>query len=84
MSDLTLGEMYLLIRETRDDVRDIRAAMFTGNGQPPVLSRLSTLEARTTRVEAAAPRAGMWGGIGTVIGGAIVVVLGYFGLGPRQ
>ena len=85
VSEPTLGEMFLLIRETRDDVKDIREAVFTGHeGQPPVLSRLSTLEERTKKVEQVAPKAGMLGGLGAIIGGAIVVILGYFGLGPPK
>ena len=83
MSEPTLGEMYVLLRETRDDVKDIREAVFTGHdGQAPILSRLSTLEERTGKVEAQTHGAPVWTGIGGAIGSAIVVVLGYLGVKP--
>lgn len=85
MSDPTLGEIYVLIRETRDDVKDIREAVFTGHeGQPPVLSRLATLEERTTKVEGRTHGAPIWTGIGSGIGAAIVVVLSFLGIKPSQ
>ena len=83
MSDPTLREMVVLLRETRSDVRDIHEAMFIGHeGQPPVLSRLSTLEERTTKVEKKTRGAPMWTGIGSAVGAAVVVILGFFGVKP--
>ena len=83
MSEPTLGEMFVLLRETRDDVKDIREAVFIGHaGQEPVLSRLATLEERTTKVEKNTRGAPMWTGIGSGVGAAIVIILGYFGIKP--
>ena len=83
MTEPTLGEMLLLIRETRDDVRDIREAVFIGHdGQEPILSRLATLEERTEKVEGQTRGAPMWTGIGSGVGAAIVDLLGYFGIKP--
>lgn len=63
----------------------IEKAMFYGDGeQPPVLSRLATLEERTGKVERAAPRAGVWGAAGMVLGGLVISVLSYFGVKPQQ
>ena len=85
MTEPTLGEMFILLRETRGDVKDIHEAMFTGHeGHPPVLSRLATLEERTAAAERRIGRAPLWTGIGSAVGAAVVVVLGYFGVKPGQ
>ena len=79
MSEPTLGEVYRLVRETREDVRDVREAVFVGHdGQPPILSRIATLEERTPR------SAGVWAGIGSAVGAAAVVALSFFGIKPGQ
>ena len=83
MTEPTLREIFVLLRETRSDVKDVREAVFVGHeGQPPVLSRLATLEERTTKVEKNTHGAPMWTGIGSAVGAAIVVVLGFFGVKP--
>lgn len=44
--------------------------------------RFSHIEQRLDRIEGAGPRAGMWGGIGTAIGAAVVFVISFFS--PKQ
>lgn len=83
MSEPTLGEIFVLLQETRSDVKDVREAVFVGHdSHPPILSRLATLEERTSKVEKNTRGAPMWTGIGSGVGAAIVVVLGYFGVKP--
>lgn len=83
MGDPTLGQIYVLLQETRDDVKDIREAVFTGHdGQKPLIERVGIVEDRTAKVEKNTHGAPMWTGIGSGIGAAIVVVLTYLGIKP--
>ena len=75
--------LYRLVEKIDGRTERIEEALFIGyNDEPPVLSRLATLEERTKNVERAGPRAGLWGGLGTGIGAAVIVVLGYLGIKP--
>ncbi len=39
-------ELFRLVKDTNDRVKNLEEAVFPGNGSPPLLSRISTLEAR--------------------------------------
>lgn len=53
---------------TQKDVEKLLRAMFEGNGEPSVLSRLSTLEERSPRKREPA----IWGAVGTFLGAMVV------------
>jgi len=76
MTEPTLSEVHRLVEKIDERTERIEEAMFVGqDGQPPLLSRVATLEERTARVPITA-------GLGAAIGSAIVVVLGYLGIRP--
>ena len=41
------------------------------------------IERRLERIEQAGPKAGAYGAVGTAVGGAIVAIMAYFGVGPN-
>lgn len=82
----TIRDLTDLFRAVeRIDTRTARleTAMYFGDGDAkPVLSRLERLEERTSRVENAAPRAGVWAGAGTALGAALGALLVTLGIRP--
>lgn len=73
-------DLFRAVERIDERTQRLETAMYFGDGDAkPVLSRLERLEERTSRVENAAPRAGIWAGLGTAVGaalGALMVMLG--------
>lgn len=72
-----LEDILRAVERIDDRTERIEAALFVGNGAPPVLSRLTALETR------GAPSKTERGGVlGTAVGAAVIAVLAYFGVRP--
>ena len=76
------SDLFRAVERIDGRTERLERVMFYGNGEPPVLSRLATLEQRTARVESAAPRAGLWAGFGTALGAALGALLVTLGIKP--
>lgn len=76
-------DLFRAVERIDERTERLETAMYFGDGDSkPVLSRLATLEERTTRVESAGPRAGIWAGAGTALGAALGALLVTLGVKP--
>lgn len=79
-TDPTIGEVYRLVVDIRQEQRVMRRDLFVGKAS--ISGRLTTVEGRVRDIRTTGPRTAWWAGIGTSVGAALVVVLGYLGIRP--
>jgi uncharacterized membrane protein len=66
---------HRLLQEVRDDVADIRRALYEGNGKEALMTRVDRLEQRVQRV------GGVWAFLQSLIVAVVTVTLTLLGTG---